>query len=106
MKEYNLTKTIIINGEPVPLYQDWEIWKIKLACPAQDKAGLLSNAWVSMKPGMYSGDRKATVEEISHYLQSQGISETAADWAAQMAEDYYDKEDFAEFHARETEVIE
>lgn len=95
----NRSKRVIIEGESVFLYnQDFPQWMLNDFCPPEDLEGTLSQAWICMQPGMFSGYGRGTIEDIVKYLSCLGISKRAARWASEKADKYFDdREGFNEF---------
>lgn len=86
-------------AKEIPLYNSERSYgQMCFCCPPKDVPSLLWWAWTTMKPGMYSGSGRATVEEVAGYFRSLCISEEASLWAAKKADQYYDdKFEFEEF---------
>jgi hypothetical protein len=98
MVEYAYDDKVTIEGKEVFFYSRETPERLHyFTCPPKSLYDALTLAWCAMKPGMYSPYQKATPGDISHYLQSMGISKEVALWAGKMAEKYYEKKDFAAF---------
>lgn len=89
-------KTIITeDGRELLLYnQKWTDAQLEISCSPKTRKELLGRAWIAMQPGIANPYGKATIEIVAKYLRSSGCFPESAEWAAQIADKHYKREDF------------